>query len=243
MSNRWLKTITNSHKDAAEVSVPKGYRTTKAWVPTIGDIIPNFSSHSTKGDLNLFDFAEGQWTFIMNQPFANGAVCTTEVATLAHAKQEFTSRNCSVLSVTQESVDGEARWIEDIERYFNATVWFPMVADPDFEISDLFGMTHWRQREANAVRKTFLIDPSLRVSAITEYPLRVGRSVTEMLRILDAQILSRAQSVVTPCDWKRGDPALVPHNLTDDEAYAKFGDEVECVAPNVRIIGPETLRA
>ena len=235
MGNRWLKSITTSG-NTAQVSVPSGYRTTKAWVPTIGDIVPNFTCQSTTGELDLFDFAEGEWTYLLNQPNAGGAVCSTEVASIAVAIEAFSARNCQVLCVTQETVQDQARWIRDLEQHFNLQVWFPMVADPGFEISNLFGMTHWRQDKTRAVRKTVLIDPSLRIRVIHEYPLNIGRSVEEMLRILDAQQHHRANGVATPCDWQLGEPSLVPNAIGDQQARDKFGSRLEFVAPGVRMV-------
>lgn len=236
MSRRWLSSLTHRVPRNETVSVPQGYRVTKEWVPTVGDIVPNFSCHSTCGDFSLFDYAEGYWTFLMNQPNAHGAVCTTEIVALASAKQEFAERGCRIVSVTQELVDEETRWIDEIDEHFHMKVWFPMIADPQFKISELFGMTHFRQNKQKAVRKTFLIDPTLRVRAIWEYPLVIGRSVTEMLRLIDAQLAHTRNRVVMPCDWFPGEPALAPHTLSSESVLEKYGNRVRHVAPGVRLV-------
>lgn len=236
MGLRWLKRIAEKKAHAANISVPSGYRTTTDWVPAIGDIAPGFKANSTIGPLDFFYFAEGKWTFLFNQPNAGGAVCTTELAMLSTAYEDFQHRNCNLLCVTQETVQKEAEWVANIERSFPTKIRFPLVADPQFEISKLFGMSHWKQEKVKAVRKTYLIDPSLKVAGIIEYPLYVGRSVHEMLRMLDANLEHRANGVVTPVDWQAGDPALVPNFMGPELAQKKWGGRLRTVAPGVTFV-------
>lgn len=237
MGNRWLKSVLSNDTNT-NVTVPSGYRTTREWVPCIGDIVPNFFGDSTDGPLDFFQYSERHWTFLFNQPNAGGAVCSTEVATLASAVSEFDKKGCRLLCVTQENSLASRQWVKSIESHFRQEVPFPMVSDPDLVISRLFGMTHWREDAGKAVRKTYLIDPSLRVSAILEYPQHMGRSVHEMLRILDARQESERTGLATPCDWHRGEPVVVPNNIDEYSARAKYGDAVRKLAPGVLVVEP-----
>jgi len=174
----------------------------------------------------------------MNQPNAGGGVCTTELATLALAKTDFLDRNCRLISVTQESVEAETQWINDIRIHCSQDIWFPMIADPDLRISNIFGMAHETENVQKAVRKTYLLDPSLRVAAISELPLNLGRSVSEMLRILDAQKEFTRSGLATPSDWRPGDPLVIPNSLDDDMVQERFGDNFSMVAPGLKIVEP-----
>jgi len=203
--------------------MPTTYRRMHRWVPHVGDIVPNFKCTTTQGALEFFDWAEGKWTFLLNQPFSSGTVGTTEMAALAMAREQIEERNTQVLSISADNLMVQEEWVGQIKRDFGLDVWFPMVADSDYELSELFGMSHWKDKWADTVRKTLLIDPNLKVKLIMEQPINLGRSLTEMLRILDAEQLFQRTRLNTSCDWQHGDPGMVPVYMDEAEVQERYG--------------------
>lgn len=206
-----------------KVSMPHGYARRVAWQPQIGDLFPDFTVQTTHGELRFFDWAEGSWTVLFSYPAANTPVCTTEMASLAAARTEFGKLNVQALGLTGSTLDEQRGWQADIQRLFGVEVFFPCAEDPDNEISRSFGMLHGKASGQMPIRKTFILDPSLRIRAIQEYPMSIGRNTEETLRIIQALQAQDALGVATPADWFPGDVFLLPLNATDVDCVTHLG--------------------
>ncbi|MDF0603821.1 redoxin domain-containing protein [Psychromarinibacter sp. C21-152] len=224
------------------VEFPTGYRESSAWVPRIGDIFPNFRADSTHGRIDFHDWAEGRWVYFFSHPSLRSGVSATEIAGFASSVEYFRRRNVEILGVSNVSAAAHARWVSDVGRVFGVHVDFPILDDPEGHLSGAFGMTHPRHERPLPIRKSFIIDPALRVRMQYEYPINVGRSVDETLRMIDALQLSDREQIGVPADWEPGDKVLVPPFVETEQARAQHG-EVETLAPFLRLVDPRRARA
>lgn len=205
------------------VRVPAGYRKSVAWLPRIGDIVPDFVAKTTRGNLTFHDWAEGRWTLLFSHPAAFTPVCSTEIAALAADQDEFDARNVQILGMSGSSLDEQRIWDADLERIFKVQIRFPMAEDPTGELAATFGMVHEHESDALPMRKTLIIDPSLKVRMIFEYPMLVGRSTSETLRVIDALQANDKHGLATPSDWTPGDKLVFPPGTSDASATEHFG--------------------
>lgn len=226
----------------SSVKVPRAYTQRNAWEPKIGDIAPDFTATTTQGDLRFYDWAEGNWTVLFNQARVGGGVSTTEMAVLAGAHFDFAARGVNLLGLVQGTPHDITPWLDDTSHRFGVNFDFPVICDTDLSIASAYGMTNWTEGIERAVRKTLLINPALRVCCVTEYPMNMGRSVEELLRIVDAQQAHERTGLVTPADWHVGDPAIVPIYLPEEEQQARYGGAMTQLYPGMRIVqtGPRT---
>ncbi|MBV0912547.1 redoxin domain-containing protein [Anianabacter salinae] len=217
-----------------EVTLPASYRRRVDWVPRIGDIFPNFTAETTTGHLDFHDWAEGRWVHLFNCPKLGGAVTSTELASFSAAAPEFDQRGVVNLGLVQATKSQQIGFEVEIERLFDVRVNFPVVLDQAGHLSRILGMFSLRDSYEHAVRKSFLIDPSLKVRGLFEYPLNVGRSVDEILRLTDAHQLRDRSGLVTPADWLPGDDALIPESVPASDAMARYGDAISYYSPALR---------
>lgn len=215
---------------------PLGYRRTVAWLPCIGDIFPDFIANSTTGRISFHGWAEGKWTFFFSHPAAFTPVCSTEIACFANAQEDFDARNVQVLGLSGNPVETQLAWHSDIERMFDVKVEFPVIEDIAGELATGFGMIHANEAEVCPIRKSFIIDPALKVRMIFEYPIRVGRSSAETLRVIDAlQIIDRHE-VATPSDWMPGKKVILPYGMSDEEATATYGSDWQKLSDYLKFV-------
>lgn len=201
-------------KGVQRLFVPPGYRKTVKWLPQIGDIFPNFEATTTAGTLRFFDWAEGSWTFLFSHPSAFTPVCTSEVVAMASAAEEFAQRNVRLLAFSRSPIELQQAWFAQIEEAFGVRVDFPGVEDATGQFGRSFGMVHPHESGTCPIRKSFILDPDMRIRMIFEYPMGVGRSTDEVLRCIDALQLQRSEALALPADWQPGDLALqVSSNL------------------------------
>ena len=223
--------------------VPWGYRRSVRWLPRIGDIVPDFQADTTQGPISFHDWAEGAWVVLLGHPLAFTAVCTSEMAGLAALAPDFARRGAKPLVISCSSVEDGRAWAEDIARIYGVGIPFPMIADPQARLCDLFGMLHEKQSDRCAIRKTLVIGPDLRLRALFEYPMRVGRSTEETLRVLDALQTAEAYNLGTPADWQRGDdmlllpPEMGPPAIRPDGRWRRFAAYFTTVAHPARLVG------
>ncbi|KAA9009894.1 redoxin domain-containing protein [Histidinibacterium aquaticum] len=197
------------HRNFAEV--PRAYKRTVSWIPRIGDFVPNFGAETTYGPVNFHTYAEGAWTVLFTHPAAFTPVCTTELAMLATISADLRRRGAKVMGLSTGTLQAQRDWQADIAQIFGRRIDFPVICDPDGTLVELFGALHPASDCANApVRKTVIIDPSLRIRAISEYPAGVGRSSEEIIRMLDALRTVEEHNVVTGADWQLGDDCFEP---------------------------------
>lgn len=216
--------------------LPSSYRRKVKWLPRIGDIFPNFSVESTEGRLQFWDWAEGSWVYLFSHPAANTSVCTTELAALAAYSGVWKARNVKLLSLSCSSIEELSSWHRDISDVFGVEVDFPSASDPKAKIASLCGMIHESESLFCPIRKSFLIDPSMHIRSIMEYPSNIGRSTQEIVRVLDALQNNASSGMATPADWEDGDPMIIPDDWSEMQVFKTFGKLSERVTSYLRVI-------
>lgn len=200
------------------IFLPQAYRRTVKGLPQIGDIFPNFEASTTEGPLNFFDWADGHWSFVFSHPAAFTPVCTSEMISLAEAKNEFGARNVKLLGFTGSSVEEQRQWHDQIARLYGAEIDFPVVDDRNQALAKIFGTIHSKESSSCSIRKSFILDPQMKIRMIFEYPINIGRNTDEVLRAIDALQAADTFEVATPADWQLGEafielePAMVLTN-------------------------------
>lgn len=199
------------------IKLPNSRQDQTDWHPKVNDRFPDISAITTRGALSLHDWAKGSWVYLMSHPAAFTPVCSTEIGELAKRIEEFKERNVRVLALTRDSVDQISTWTRQIEAVYKTRIEFPHISDPHGVISQACGLIS-REAEWNGplcARRTYLIDPKGIIRAIFDYPLAVGRSVTEALRTIDALQVASSVGAYTPAEWQLGDPLLTSGNMGD----------------------------
>ena len=201
----------------------------------LGDDAPDFTVETTDGKLNLYEYLGDGWGVLFSHPKDFTPVCTTELGAVAKLKDEFTQRNAKVLAVSVDPLDSHKQWVSDINETQGTTVNFPIIADPDRTVSDLYGMIHPNASDTVTVRNVFIIGPDKKVKLIIVYPQSAGRNFQEILRVLDSLQLSAKYSVSTPADWKDGEDVIIMPAVSDDDAKQKFPKGFKTLRPYLRL--------
>lgn len=218
------------------IRLPSALRKTVRWLPQIGDVFPDFSVETTEGDLSFWDWAEGSWIHLFSHPAANTPVCTTEMAAIVALSQDWQEVGLKHLALTGSPLEEQCAWHEDIARLFGLTVDFPCAHDPGLKLSRLFGMMHDKSDAEHPIRKSFLIDPSMRVTMLFEYPTFVGRNIEEVLRVTRALQVRDDTGAATPADWQGEDMLIIPDNRSEAEVIRQFGNGSERLLPYLRVV-------
>ena len=184
----------------------------------LGDAAPDFAARSTMGDLSLSDF-RGRWLVLFSHPADFTPVCTSEFVALAQAADEFAARDCALLALSVDSLFSHFAWLRMIRDRFGIEVRFPVIEDPTMVVGKAYGMVDPQANDSATVRSTYFIDPQGTIRAITCYPFDVGRSVPEMLRMLDALQASSAKRGLAPANWQPGEAMLESPATTIDKVY------------------------
>jgi thioredoxin-dependent peroxiredoxin len=183
----------------------------------IGDVAPDFTIETTKGKLNFYEWLGESWGILYSHPADYTPVCTTELGRTALLKKEFEKRNTKVLAVSVDTVESHLGWIKDINATQNCTVDFPIIADSDKKVSQLYGMIHEKASATATVRSVYFIGNDKKVKALIAYPASTGRNFHEILRVMDSLQLTAKYSVATPADWVDGTDVIVaPAIKTED---------------------------
>ena len=201
----------------------------------LGDEAPDFTAETTEGKINLYEYLGDGWGVLFSHPKDFTPVCTTELGAVAKLKDQFTKRNAKVLAVSVDPLDSHASWISDINETQGTTVNFPIIADPDRTVADLYGMIHPNASDTVTVRNVFIIGPDKKVKLIIVYPQSAGRNFQEILRVLDSLQLSAGYSVSTPADWKDGDDVIIMPAVSDEDAKQKFPKGFTALRPYLRL--------
>jgi len=188
----------------------------------IGDEAPNFSAETTEGHIDFHQWKGDSWAVLFSHPRDFTPVCTTELGALAKLKPEFDKRNTKVIGLSVDPVDAHGRWQKDIHDVTGATVNFPMIADPDKKVANLYDMIHPNASDTATVRSVFVIGPDNKVKLTLTYPASTGRNFLEILRVIDSLQLTAKHKVATPADWKQGEDVIIVPAVTDEEAHQKF---------------------
>jgi alkyl hydroperoxide reductase subunit AhpC len=200
----------------------------------LGDVAPNFQAKTTAGDLDFYEFLGNSWGVLFSHPADFTPVCTTELGKTASLQEEFTKRNVKVLAVSVDPLDKHHGWIKDINETQNVSVGFPIIADEDKQVANLYGMIHPNASETFTVRSLFVIGPDKKVKLTITYPASTGRNFVEVLRVIDSLQLTANHSVSTPADWKQGEDVIVVPAISTDDAIKKFPKGVKVVKPYLR---------
>jgi thioredoxin-dependent peroxiredoxin len=200
----------------------------------LGDIAPNFKASTTEGEIDFYEYLGTGWGVLFSHPADYTPVCTTELGRTALLKYEFEKRNVKVLAVSVDPLDKHLGWRNDINETQGCTVDFPIIADEDKTVANLYGMIHPNASETFTVRSLFIIGPDKKVKLMITYPASTGRNFNEVLRVIDSLQLTANYSVATPADWKGGEDVIVVPAVSTEAAIEKFPKGVKVVKPYLR---------
>lgn len=201
----------------------------------IGDITPDFEIDTTQGKIKFHDWIGDSWCFFFSHPADFTPVCTTEMGRTAHLAKEFEARNTKPLGLSTDTVEEHKKWILDVNHSQNTTLEFPIVADPDHKVAELYDMIHPGESDTAAVRTVFIIDPDKKIRLMMTYPLNVGRNFDEILRVIDALQFADKHSVAMPADWNNGDAVIIPPSVSNEDAKVQFPQGWDEVRPYLRL--------
>lgn len=200
----------------------------------LGDIAPNFQAATTAGEIDFYNYLGDSWGVLFSHPADYTPVCTTELGKTALLGEEFAKRNVKVLAVSVDGLDKHHSWIKDIDETQHCHVGFPIIADENRVVANLYDMIHPNASETFTVRSLFIIGPDKKVKLIITYPASTGRNFYEVLRVIDSLQLTAKFSVATPADWKEGEDVIVVPAISTEDAIAKFPKGVKVVKPYLR---------
>ena len=188
----------------------------------LGDTAPDFTQASTQGPLHFHDWAGDSWVVLFSHPKDYTPVCTTELGTVAKLKPQFDRRGVKVIGLSVDPADSHAGWARDIEETQGAALNFPLLADHDRKVADLYGMIHPNASDTMTVRSVFVIDGRKKVRLSLTYPASTGRNFDEILRVIDSLQLTDAHKVATPANWTQGEDVIIVPSVKDEEARQLF---------------------
>ena len=200
----------------------------------LGDIAPNFQASTSAGEIDFYEYLGNGWGILFSHPADYTPVCTTELGKTALLNEEFAKRNVKVLAVSVDPLDKHLGWIKDINETQNCSVNFPIIADENRTVANLYGMIHPNASETFTVRSLFVIGPDKKVKLTLTYPASTGRNFVEVLRVIDSLQLTANHSVATPADWKHGEDVIVVPAVSTEDAIKKFPKGVKVVKPYLR---------
>ncbi len=201
----------------------------------LGDTAPDFSAQTTEGEINFHEWKGDGWAILFSHPKDFTPVCTTELGYVAKIKPEFEKRNVKVIGLSVDPLGSHHEWSKDIEETQGLAPNFPMIADEDRKVADLYDMIHPGASDTMTVRTVFVVGPDNKVKLTLTYPASTGRNFDEILRVIDSLQLTAGYSVATPVNWEQGQDVIVAPALTDEEATAKFPKGFETQKPYLRV--------
>jgi alkyl hydroperoxide reductase subunit AhpC len=188
----------------------------------LGDEAPNFTAETTAGPVHFHEWLGSGWGVLFSHPKDYTPVCTTELGRVAALKPEFDKRGVKVIGLSVDPLGSHAEWSKDIHDVTGQAPNFPLIADADRKVANLYGMIHPNANDTLTVRSVFIVAPDKKVKLTLTYPASVGRNVDEIVRVLDSLQLSAAYPVSTPVDWKDGEDVIIAPAVSDDDAKEKF---------------------
>ena len=200
----------------------------------LGDIAPNFKAQTTEGEIDFYEYLGNSWGILFSHPADYTPVCTTELGRTALLKEEFKKRDVKVLALSVDPLDQHFGWRKDINETQHCEVDFPIIADDDRTVSDLYGMIHPNASETQTVRSLFIIGPDKKIKLMITYPASTGRNFFEVLRVIDSLQLTSKHTVSTPADWKHGEDVIVGTSISTEDAKKRFPKGVREVKPYLR---------
>jgi len=203
----------------------------------LGDTVPDFTQDSSEGTINFHDWAGNSWVILFSHPADYTPVCTTELGLVAKLKPEFEKRNVKCIALSVDDANSHRGWIGDINETQGCSVNYPILADGDKKVSELYDMIHPNSATGNTltVRSVFIIDPNKKLRLSITYPASTGRNFDELLRVIDSLQLTDNYSVATPGNWADGGDCVVVPSIPTDEARQKFPKGVTEIKPYLRM--------
>ena len=201
----------------------------------LGDVAPDFTAKSTEGDINFHEWLGDSWGILFSHPADYTPVCTTELGTVAKYKSEFDKRNVKVVALSVDGIKSHHDWIKDINETQNTTVNFPIIADEDRKVSELYDMIHPNASAKFTVRSVFVIGSDKTIKLIITYPASTGRNFDELLRVIDSLQLTAYEKVATPANWQNGDDCVIVPSVSKEEIPELFPKGYKEVKPYLRI--------
>ena len=201
----------------------------------LGDIAPDFEAETSQGKIKFHEWIGDSWCILFSHPADFTPVCTTELGTVANYYPEFQKRNVKVIALSVDGVDSHMEWIKDINETQNTTVNFPIIADENKHVAELYDMMHPNASESFTVRSVFIIGPDKKIKLTLTYPASTGRNFDELLRVIDSLQLTANYSVATPANWKDGERVVISPAIKDEDIPAKFPKGYERIKPYLRM--------
>ncbi|GGK28583.1 peroxidase [Yeosuana aromativorans] len=201
----------------------------------LGDEAPNFTANSTEGTINFHEWLGDSWGILFSHPADYTPVCTTELGTVAKYKDAFDKRNVKVVALSVDGLDSHNDWIKDINETQHTTVNFPIIADEDRKVSELYDMIHPNANDKLTVRSVFVIGADKKVKLIITYPASTGRNFDELLRVIDSLQLTAYHKVATPANWNNGEDVVISPSISNEEIPALFPKGHKEIKPYLRM--------
>jgi alkyl hydroperoxide reductase subunit AhpC len=200
----------------------------------LGDIAPDFRAETTDGTISFHNWLGNSWGVLFSHPADFTPVCTTELGTVARLKPEFDKRNVKVIALSVDPIESHRDWVKDINETQNTVVNFPIIADPVFEVANLYDMVHPKASDKFTVRSVFVIGADKKIKLTLTYPASTGRNFDELLRVIDSLQLTANYSVATPANWKNGEDVVVSPGIKTEDIPAKFPKGHKVIKPYLR---------
>jgi alkyl hydroperoxide reductase subunit AhpC len=202
----------------------------------IGDVAPDFEADTTVGRIRFYEWLGNSWGVLFSHPKDYTPVCTTELGATAKLKGEFAKRGVKVIGLSVDTVQDHQGWKKDIEETQGTSVDFPMIADADMKVANLYGMIHPNASDRFTVRSVFVIDPNKKVRLTLNYPASAGRNFDEILRVIDSLQLTDKHKVATPVNWKQGEDVIIVTSVKDEDAQKLFPQGWKALKPYLRLV-------
>src|SRR6476660_2191213 len=201
----------------------------------LGDEAPDFTADTTEGTVKFHEWKGDSWAMLFSHPKDFTPVCTTELGAVAALKPEFDKRNTKIIAISVDPLDSHERWKSDITDVTGHKLNFPLIADPDKKVADLYDMIHPNASDTATVRSVFVVGPDNKIKLTLTYPASTGRNFDELLRVIDSLQLTANHAVATPADWRQGEPVIIVPAVSDDDARRKFPKGFVAKKPYLRV--------
>ncbi|WP_028006767.1 peroxiredoxin [Solimonas flava] len=202
----------------------------------LGDIAPDFEAETTEGRIRFHEWLGNSWGVLFSHPKNYTPVCTTELGYTAKLKPEFDKRHVKAIGLSVDKLEDHYGWSKDIEETQGAALNFPLIADADRKVADLYDMIHPNASDSFTVRSVFIIDPNKKIRLIITYPASTGRNFDEILRVIDSLQLTDQYKVATPVNWKPGEDVIIVPALKDEDARKLFPQGWKALKPYLRLV-------
>jgi alkyl hydroperoxide reductase subunit AhpC len=200
----------------------------------LGDIAPDFEAETTLGKIHFHQWLGDSWGVLFSHPADFTPVCTTELGTVANYYPEFVKRNTKVIALSVDGLESHLKWIKDIEETQHVTLQYPIIADENKTVANLYDMIHPNANETFTVRSVFIIGPDKKVKLTLTYPASTGRNFDELLRVIDSLQLTANYSVATPANWEDGQDVVISPAIKTEDIPAKFPKGFTLIKPYLR---------